>query len=195
MRIGVDIDDVLIELQKEVARLYNKKYDNKFSFKDFTSSCFWTCMDVSKKGYFDMLKGFAGMDFLIEPPLVEDSQEIVNLLSKSHNLFCVTARPKDIREITEEFLENKFPEFEEVFFSGDVFGDSDSKAEICIKKKIDIMIEDLEDVALDCASKGINVLLMDKPWNQDVSHENIIRVRNWEEILEKIKEIENDRAN
>ncbi len=50
------------------------------------------------------------------------------------------------------------------------------------------MIEDTKEHSELCAKDGIKTFLLDKPWNQHcVEHENIIRVKDWNEILERLK--------
>lgn len=67
-------------------------------------------------------------------------------------------------------------------------GENKSKSEICGELGISIFIEDNSSYALDCAKKGIKVLLLDKPWNKNYEkHPNIIKVNSWEEILERLK--------
>lgn len=44
------------------------------------------------------------------------------------------------------------------------------------------LIDDNPSVAINNASCGITVLLMDAPYNRTVEHENIIRVHDWYEI-------------
>lgn len=46
------------------------------------------------------------------------------------------------------------------------------------------MIEDKGDTALYLAENGIRVLLFDAPYNQDISHKNIVRVFSWNEIFD-----------
>jgi uncharacterized HAD superfamily protein len=61
-----------------------------------------------------------------------------------------------------------------------------SKGEICAEIGADYMIEDGPEYALDVASKGINVLLYDAPWNRKhVFPDNVKRIYSWSEI-EKI---------
>lgn len=75
-----------------------------------------------------------------------------------------------------------------VIFSGhDSSKKGKNKSEICVGKKIKLMIEDASHHALDCANLGINVILFDKPWNKNVTHKNITRVKSWKEVLEIIK--------
>ena len=77
-----------------------------------------------------------------------------------------------------------------MFFSSNPYCNTKgkTKGELCKDLNVDLMIEDDPKYAEDCALKGINVLLLDKPWNQNcIEHENIIRVKNWKEILERFK--------
>ncbi|MDD3392708.1 MAG: 1-acyl-sn-glycerol-3-phosphate acyltransferase [Bacilli bacterium] len=56
----------------------------------------------------------------------------------------------------------------------------------CHKLDVDVMIEDKSDVAIYLAERGIQVLLMDTPYNKAVIHENIKRVHSWIEIKDNI---------
>ncbi|MDQ0874993.1 putative HAD superfamily protein [Paenibacillus sp. V4I3] len=56
------------------------------------------------------------------------------------------------------------------------------KLECATLNGVSLFIEDHPTHALSLADGGINVLLIDKPYNQECQHERITRVRNWEEI-------------
>ena len=93
-------------------------------------------------------------------------------------------------ESTINFLKKIFLEKDyEIHFSGDIYEGRKLKDEICNDLNLDLIIEDSPYYSKNCAEKGIKVLLLDKPWNQNCEHENIIRVNNWKEVLEKIKEM------
>ena len=53
------------------------------------------------------------------------------------------------------------------------------------------MIDDKPEVALHLAENGIKVLLFDTRYNQKIEHDNVVRVYNWIDIYEKIKELSN----
>ena len=55
------------------------------------------------------------------------------------------------------------------------------------------LAEDSEKSSLSYAENGIRVLLLDKPWNNSVNHENIFRCKDWPEILEKMEDFMNGR--
>lgn len=56
----------------------------------------------------------------------------------------------------------------------------------CSKLSVDVMIEDKPEVAMYLAENGVKVLLFDNPYNQGLEHENMIRVKNWDEIYDQI---------
>lgn len=52
----------------------------------------------------------------------------------------------------------------------------------CKKLCIDLMLDDSPNVSMHLAKNGIKVALIDAPYNKNVSHENIIRCKNYEDI-------------
>jgi len=74
-------------------------------------------------------------------------------------------------------LDIKFMNFEN--------GNKKSKGEYCKEVGITLMIDDDNKNALSCAENGVNVILLNRPWNIGLEHEKIIRVNDWKEI-EKI---------
>jgi uncharacterized HAD superfamily protein len=52
------------------------------------------------------------------------------------------------------------------------------------------LIDDKPEVVLHLADNGIKVFLFDTRYNQNVNHENIIRVYDWNDVYGKIAEIE-----
>ena len=61
-----------------------------------------------------------------------------------------------------------------------------TKAEICSNEGIDFMIEDSPEYASQIANEGIRVFLLNKPWNEGLDHEKVIRADNWKEVINHI---------
>lgn len=59
------------------------------------------------------------------------------------------------------------------------------KTEFAKLLKCDLFIEDHPEEIKRMANSGIRTLLMDNPYNQNITHKNIVRVNDWYEI-EKI---------
>lgn len=63
------------------------------------------------------------------------------------------------------------------------------KLAACKKLSVDIMIDDLPEVALYLAKNNIKVALIDTPYNKKVKHKNIFRCNNFLEVQKVIEDI------
>ena len=89
-------------------------------------------------------------------------------------------------EYTDLWVKTHFPDiFEDIIFADYFHEKHREKSEICIDEWIEIMIEDNYDYAIDLAKAWIVTYLLEKPWNNhhEEYHDNIIRVKSWEEIV------------
>ena len=188
MKIGIDLDDVVVDYTRGFCDFYNRRYGTNFSIEDFKSQRIWETIGGNLWSAVGFVREFYKTDFFDEIKLIEGAGEGIKKLSENHRLYIITARFKQFRKKTEKSLEKYFnnPDLK-LFFSG-FFNGARKKLEICKKQGIKLIIEDNKDYALKCAENGIRVFLFDKPWNQGDSN-GIIRVYNWNEILEKINKL------
>lgn len=68
------------------------------------------------------------------------------------------------------------------------------KSDFCLIYGAKTHIEDSPKQAIDCANKGILVLLMNQPWNQakynpGITHKNITRVQDWPQIVDILYDV------
>lgn len=194
MKIGFDIDDVLLESMRGYIEEWNKRFEKNLKFEEADEPHFWKKQGIDFKeaiNFFD--------DFFEEKAyslnFISNAKEAVLELSKNHEIIFVTSRPSRFGEKTKQFFEKHFPEISFKIFHSDENNFSKTgkrKLDICLEQEIDLLIEDQLDYAAPCSSEGIPVFLFDRPWNQQGRNKNgLIRVSSWKEILEKIKEIEN----
>lgn len=188
MKIGIDIDEVLVEFIKGYLSFYNSKYHSNFKFEDVITYNLWEVLPISREQVFELQEEFYNSDSFDEIKLISGAKEGIIEIAKSNQVFVITSRPRSMKAKTDEFFKKNFKDLKlDVSYSGDVQNlNGKAKAEICKNLNLDLFIEDHVKPALECAEQGIKVFLFDKPWNQKISHENIIRVKNWEEILKKI---------
>ena len=188
LKIGVDIDGVLIEHAKNYLNYHNQRFSTNFVFDDLTDFLFWKNLNLTKEEIQPLFEDF---DKENKPIFLEDSRDSLVKLANFHELFVLTARPIKIKESTIKILKKEFGEiFREFNFSGEVHGNSKSKDKICLEGGIGILLEDSPEISKKCANQGIKVILFDNPWNKNLEfHENIFRVKNWTEAIEKIEEI------
>lgn len=190
MKIGVDLDDVLIDYMGGFCNFYNRKYGTNFSIEDFKSHNIWETIGGSKLRAVLLVNFFYYSKLFDEIKLMDGAREAIKKLSEDNDLPIVTARFKHFRKKTKRFIKKIFDGgIEKVFYTG--FYNPTGKLDLCKKEGIDLLIEDNPHYAMSCADEGINVFLFDRPWNRDFNeqeYENITRVKTWNEILERLGE-------
>jgi len=190
MKIGIDIDEIVTEFVKGYLKVYNKKYGRDARYDEIFSYNLWESLNITKEEVIKLAEEFYDSQHFQEIELVEGAIESINKLGKENGIFFITSRPSYIQGKTQEFVTKHFSQIKNnLLFSGDFWGGlgSRTKAQICSELKLDFMIEDNKIYSREIAELGIKVFLMDKPWNKKVQHENITRVKNWEEIMNNLK--------
>ena len=187
MKIGIDIDDVIVEFNKGLLDFYNKKFNKIFEFEKMFDWRLNILFNMSLEEAINFVKEFYDSLEFDKIELIFGAKESIENLAKEHELFFVTARHLSVKEKTYSFIEQVFPKFKkEIIFSSEEWNEGKLKHEICKELGVEVLIEDRGEYALDCAENGIKCFLLDKPWNKKAMHENIIRVNNWNEILNNI---------
>lgn len=198
MNIGIDLDGVLTNY-RQFAIEQGQKYceeNNKgklinqeayyikdmFNWDEETDSDFWT------KNIFT---------YAIESPAIQGASEnIKKLKADGHTIFIITARkfatPDDnceqeikekMKKTVKEWLAKNDIVYDYIIFS------TEDKSKYILENNIDIMIEDAPN-NLRKLSKLTKMICFDWPYNKDVESDNIYRCYNWNEIYDKIAEID-----
>lgn len=196
--IGVDADGVLTDMSA-----WNIREGKKFFKKDPVNPKGYGPCDifgVSKKDEF--IFGLFNLDNYCseEPPRVGAVEVLNKLKNEGHELHEITARKfttfnnalgSHYRKLFENWLKQHFSGvFKSIQYCSEVDSPTD-KLIACSKLGVNVMIEDKPEVAIHLANNGIKVLLVDAPYNQELEHPNMIRVKNWYQVYEQIKLLEN----
>lgn len=192
LKIGIDIDEVVVETIKPFLNFFNNERKTNFKFEDFKSYNWWEILPITKEEAFSLSDFFFESHFE-DIPFVEGAKEFIEKISESLEIVFITSRREKIKQKTRDFLkDNFFGLGYSLFFSSEWDKESEKdKGDICVGEGIGILVEDNGEHSLNYAERGIKVLLFDKPWNQKIEHENIIRVYSWKEIYEEIIKIKN----
>lgn len=192
MRIGIDIDGVLTDMERFLA-----DYGSKYCVENNLA------INIEKVEY-DEFKTFnwteeQGIKFWNEYiiyyatkyPAREFASEIIKKLKEEgHEIYIVTARddygvPKEYvgkmrGEIVPKWLEeNKIPYNKIIYTEG-------SKLPYVVGNYIELMIEDSPEIIKELSSK-IPVLCFNCQYNENIKGQNITRVYGWYEVYDKIK--------
>ena len=189
MRIGIDIDGVLTNIER-----WQLDYGGKF-FSKFNKSV------VDRNGYeikeifgvSDDLDNQFWNEFLYEYVTKEPSRkfasEVIKKLKEDGNeIYIVTARyltdrntkeGQEMREIVVKWLEEQNIFYDKIVFT------PDDKLETCKKNDIDVMIEDKAE-NINKISSAIPVICFHAGYNKECKGQNIYRAYTWYDIYNLI---------
>lgn len=194
MRIGIDIDGVLTDVEK-----YQIDYGSKYFYQNYGKNI----LDVNAY-YFDNMFGVSKVqnnecwnsflwDYVTKEPARKFAGEVTQKLHLDGNqIYIITARDytsqdnllgEKMRKSVKIWLKENNIYYDELIFV------PDDKLDICIKNNIEILIEDKKENVNE-VSKQIPVICFDARYNKDCSGQNIYRVYSWYDIYYNIQNID-----
>lgn len=162
MRLGVDIDNTVANLNEELVRRYN------VSLEVYPSP------DLPL-GFFSTQEG---LELLAQAKPLPGAAEVLRVLSRAgHEILYITSRPVLAINFTREWLKAwGFPR------GGIVFVPRGFKKVFAACYGIDIFFEDDPGEALGLQEVGTRVYMLEWPYNSNVEGVRIQRFSSWEEI-------------
>lgn len=196
MRIGIDIDGVLTDVER-----WQLDYGSKFYYERYKKEI------VDFEGYDtnqifnvdDKLDEEFWREYFKEYSLNVEARKFANevidkLKQEGHQIYIITARGSflshsaDVMSVEENqqivlnWLKNNNINYDKIIFS------PEDKLDICKENKIDLMIEDKVD-NINKISKIIPVICFHAGYNKDCKNSNIIRCYSWYDIYSKINKL------
>jgi len=190
MKIGIDIDEILTEYNQSLLNFLEKTLGKKVLYEELFDCDLKDSFGMTQEEIWELLQKHTEGDRILNLKFVENSKESINFLREDHELFFITSRHPKLKEKTLFFFENHFPGHNfNILFSGDAWqNENKSKVDHCKENGVSLFIEDNPNYAFNCAQSGIKTFLLDKPWNQEYKkHPNLIKVKSWKEILERLE--------
>jgi uncharacterized HAD superfamily protein len=184
--IGIDFDDVLHDFNESLYSYHNKKYGTSIKRNDVVSYDIEKIWGGTKDEAIEKVYEFYRTREHDETMPLDGSVEVIRSLAHKFSLHIITSRVEEIKDLTIRWLDRHFPDmFSSVVFVnhyGKSMKSKRTKAEVCSELYVDLMIEDSLEHALAISACGIPVILIDCPWNQGETPDNVYRVRSWKEI-------------
>ena len=196
MRIGIDIDGVLTDVER-----WQLDYGSKFYYERYQKEI------VDFEGYDtnqifnvdDKLDEEFWREYFKEYSLNVEARKFANevidkLKQEGHQIYIITARGSflshsaDVMSVEENqqivlnWLKNHHINYDKIIFS------PEDKLDICKENNIDLMIEDKVD-NINKISKIIPVICFHAGYNKDCKNSNIIRCYSWYDIYSKINKL------
>ncbi|MCH7568532.1 MAG: hypothetical protein IIA87_03850 [Nanoarchaeota archaeon] len=191
MKIGIDLDEVTADLMSQLLKFYYKKTGRLIKKENFNSYNWWDVWGGTREEAIKIYYQFYDSEEFDNIKPIEKAIESINYLGDKNELFIITSRPFAHKEKTEKWIEKYLSESSiKIIYSNDFYGKKgNSKAAICKRLGIKLIIEDLGKYALECAQSDIKAILFDRPWNKEYEHPNIKRVHNWQEAIAEIEKL------
>lgn len=198
MKIGIDIDNVISSFNID---LFNEYLEHDKNLRN--NGIINPNASYIRKGMFDWTES-EETDFYknnierIAKNLntIDDASKYINKLKdEGHEIFIISGRDNgeytNPYNMTIEWLNNNDVVYDELILTNSY--KHYEKADICIKKNIDIMIDDSIRVCKACFDKRIKPILFDTEYNR--GEESFKRVKNWKEVYEYISSYHKEKIN
>jgi hypothetical protein len=192
MKIAFDVDEVLIDFVSGYFDYAKGKGYPEVKFGDIHTYNLWNLLGSTMEEAYDLAHEYHDSESFEKAPLIIGAKEGIMKL-KNHEHYFITHRPERWKDKTFGPLKAHFLALEErLYFAGGGGANGDrTKEQICDDLGIKLIVDDRGDYGIKYADAGLKVLMPDRPWNQEYSHNNITRCFSWPEIVENVGVIEN----
>lgn len=180
MRFGFDIDDTLINLREHAFEIYNQKLKQQLGldvFRAIKRVEIHEPFGLTDRQGAEMWNSSLEEIYYTSCPPYPGAVELLNrLIEEGHEIYYITARPKEHGERTKKWLiKGGFPVQDDRFFWG--MKDSE-KVDIIRELKLDFYFDDKPEVLETLSEESIKLYVKDQAYNQ---HMEIPRVKEWAE--------------
>ncbi|WP_085993589.1 5' nucleotidase, NT5C type [Oceanobacillus senegalensis] len=187
MKIGFDIDDTLINLREHAFHIYNKKLNKNLDlsiFRNIKRVEIHEPFGLNDEEGNKMWKSSLEEIYYSDCPPFNGAVETLNKLDKEgHEIFYITARPKEHGKRSMDWLKKQgFPVQEERFYYG---MQDDEKVHIIQDLDLDYYIDDKPAILETLKNGRTTLLIKDQPYNKDKC--DITRIMDWNDFYQLIQ--------
>ncbi|MCZ8516790.1 HAD hydrolase-like protein [Paenibacillus filicis] len=177
IHIGLDFDDTLMDTRKSIVSVLNKQLKRNIMFDEVM---IYEISELYGQSFEDFQEFFTiNQDELHHMEPYPFLQETLSRFVDKIKFTIMTGRPIEWMESAKKWIKENDIMVESSLCASQF---ENGKLECAKLNGVSLFIEDHPAHALSLADGGINVLLIDKPYNQECQHERITRVRDWKEI-------------
>lgn len=195
MNIGIDIDNTLTDIEKELfdaANSYTKKlrpsfkyveqqkYDGFTNMADFYSSIFgWN--DDEIEHFFRNQR----LEVVDNAKPRENAKEVIQKLKEEgNNIYIITARTTRFDDIPYERAKNWLDKNGIAYDK--LMVEATDKAKVCYDLNIELFIDDQLNNCINLANNGIHTIRLT---DSIKIYDNIVNIKNWNDIYEYISKL------
>lgn len=183
-RFGIDIDGT-VTCPATLLPHINKQYNINMRLDDVTEYDFLSAFPypVDRNEFNAWFKASEPRLYELSE-LASDAQRILTDWQNEYELFYISARGENVFDITKNWFETFNVPYDHIECIG-----SHKKIEAAKKHQVEAFFEDKHDNAVEIAEElKIPVILFDTPYNRLAVPNNVIRVANWQQANEWIRQ-------
>lgn len=193
MRIGIDIDGVLTDIERFQLEYGSKYFYEKHKVKIVNEKAYYSkdVFGITKDDDVIFWRNYFKKYMREDNPRMFASEVINKLKNEGNEIYIITARIEDcdnfcisneeMQSITKDWLSKNNIYYDKIIWT------QKSKVPYCVDNNIDIMIED-NSINIKEISSVTSVFCFNNRYNEDIEGANITRVYSWYDIYAKIKE-------
>lgn len=182
LRIGIDIDGVIVDLVSSMLPLLSKACGRPVSQQDIYCFDIGKALNIEEKMP-DIWAQVYHSNMLRFASPIKGAIASLSALSE-HEIWLVTRRPISTQRHTISWLREKKVKYDHLIFDSSPYKHS-------VVRNLDLFVEDNLEQACVIAEAGIFSLLLDQPWNQTpILPKHCKRVQDWDAIALYIKKLE-----
>lgn len=178
LRVGLDLDDVVVEFINELVVFTNAIKRTDYSIDDITSYDCNALFDSPEEK--DEIIGMFYNSYMFKNlPFTNGFDRVYKRLSSKHHIYFITARYGDAIPITRQFFKEQELPVDKLFFSK-------NKGFEAKRLGLDLFVDDalhnLEHIAVNSSTKPV---VFNRPWNQD--NDTFHRVYSWKDVEQLVR--------
>ncbi|MEH7248888.1 HAD family acid phosphatase [Neobacillus niacini] len=186
MKFGFDIDDTLINLREHAFTIYNKRLNKSVPLEDFHALKRVEIHEpfglTDEQGSSMWKSSLEEIYFTNCPPFPNAVETLQELDKKGHEIYYITARPKEHGEKTKVWMrEQGFPVRDDRFYYG---MQDHEKVEIIKELQLDYYFDDKAEVLDTLSDESLNIFVRDQSYNR---HLHYPRILDWTELMGALK--------
>lgn len=185
MKIAVDVDGVLLDIITPYINIYNQKFKSNFKKEDVQRWDFYIDWNLSEEEAFEIF--YKIYNNAVSVSLIDNEAPVfLQKLNQDHQIDILSARTfkfkSQLREKLDTFNIKKGLHYQKLILV------EAKPYDIKLQYNYDIYIDDNPHLVEKVKNKKkATLLLFDQPWNNDcICKDNVIRVKTWKEIYNKI---------
>jgi uncharacterized HAD superfamily protein len=188
-KLAVDIDEVMFPMAPTLLDYHNTVYGSDYRLDQMASYYLEDLTGETEEEMLTKIKSYLKTEHYTLGQPIEGSVNAIQKLRRKFSLAVVTSRDHFYRGSTEAFLQDNFGGlYDELHYTHteDNPNITIPKYAICETIGAIALIDDNLSNIISCAERSMSgVLFGNYPWNQvDKLPDNVVRVNNWQEVLE-----------